>query len=297
MRLDPWHTEYIMSGTFAPIIIISAAVFLAVLWVRTSRRAVRAERKIRELNAEIKRLGDRAGERDALKSEVITIIAHQLRAPLSIVRDYAALFLEGALGPSSALARQSMQKVHAATEQLLGVVTALFEFSRLEGEGGAPSTENIAVDTIVADAMQELEAVAKAKRIALNFQNRTGGRRAVRADATKIRQAVHHLIDNALRYTSAGRVHVALGPETVGARPWLRLDVIDTGIGIQASDINGLFSKFNRTEEARRIRPDGLGLGLYTVKKIIEAHGGEVGAESAGLGHGSTFWMRLPIAI
>lgn len=277
--------------------IFFAAVFLAVLWIRLVRREAKAEKKIRELSAELGRLSDQAEEHDALKSEVIAIIAHQLRAPLAVVRDYASLFLEGALGSSSALARQSMQKVHAATEHLLGVVTGLFEFTRLEGEGGAYAMQNIAVDAIVVDAMRELEAIAKAKRIALNFQNRTGGRRAVRADAAKIRQAVRHLIDNALRYTSAGRVHVELGPETVGTRPWLRLNVVDTGIGIQSSDINRLFSKFSRTEEARRIRPDGLGLGLYTVKKIIEEHGGEVGAESAGLGHGSTFWVRLPIAV
>ncbi len=285
-----------MSGAFG-FAIFAIAVFTAGFLVHLVRKAGRAERKVRELQQEVEVLRAKKGEPDAVKSEVIAIIAHQLRAPLSVVRDYASLFLEGALGPSSALARQSMEKVHAATEHLLGVVTDLFEFSRLDGEGSAYAMEDIAVDTIVADALRELETTANAKRIALNFKNRTGGRRAVRADAVKIRQAVHHLIDNALRYTSAGRVHVELEPETVGSRPWLRLNVVDTGIGIQSSDIKRLFSKFGRTEEARRIRPDGLGLGLYTVKKIIEEHGGEVGVESAGLGHGSTFWVRLPIAM
>jgi signal transduction histidine kinase len=297
MRFRPWHTEFIMPGTLIRLTILLTAVFLAVFWIRLVRRGARAEKKIQELNGELTRLRGRTEGPDAAKAEVIAIIVHQLRAPLAVVRDYAALFLEGVLGPSSALAQQSMEKVHAATEHLLGVVTDLFEFSRLEGEGGAYATEDIAVDAIVADAMRELEAIAKAKRIALHFQNRTGGRRAVRADAAKIRQAVHHLIDNALRYTSAGRVHVELVPETVGSRPWLRLSVQDTGIGIQSADISRLFEKFSRTEEARRIRPDGLGLGLWAVKKVVEAHGGEVGAESAGLGHGSTFWVRLPIAL
>lgn len=286
-----------MPGTFTRVIVLFTAVFLAALWIRLVRRTAKAEKKIQELNGELTRLRGLTEGPDAAKAEVVAIIAHQLRAPLSVIRDYASLFLEGALGPSSGLARQSMQKVHAAAEHLLGLVTGLFEFSRLEGEGDAHAMQGIAVDAIVADTLRELEAIAKAKRIALHFQNRTGGRRAVRADAAKIRQAVHHLIDNALRYTSRGRVHVELGPETAGSRPWLRLNVHDTGIGIQPADIKHLFSKFSRTEEARRIRPDGLGLGLYSVKEIIEEHGGEVGAESAGLGHGSTFWVRLPIAL
>ncbi len=286
-----------MPGTLTRLIILLTAVLLAVLWIRLVKRAAQAERKIRELSDELMRLRGRTEGPDAAKSEAIAIIAHQLRAPLAVIRDYAALFLEGAFGPSSALGRQSMEKMHAATEHLLGIVTGLFEFSRLEEGRGAYAMRDIAVDAIVADALRGLAAVAKAKHITLNFQNRTGGRRAVMADAAKLGQAVYHLIDNALCYTARGRVQVELAPETVGSRPWLRLNVMDTGIGVQSADIKGLFSKFSRTEEARRIRPDGLGLGLYTVKKIIEEHGGEVGAESAGLGHGSTFWLRLPLAL
>ena len=277
--------------------ILLAAALVAWGWIRIVRRASRAEQKAAELAAEVERLQSRLERVDAAKSEFIAITSHQLRAPLAVIREYARILLDGTLGPASGLARESLQKVLGASEQLLGIVTDFFELARIEGGRMAYASEHVAVDTLVDDIMREHEPVALAKGIALSFANRSAMRRATNADPAKLSEAISHLVDNALRYTAAGRVHIELTPEIIGNRGWLKLNVSDTGIGIRPTDIPDLFVKFGRTEEARSIRPDGLGLGLYTARRIVESHGGKIGAESPGLGHGSLFWVRLPATL
>lgn len=286
-----------MPGTSVRIAIFAAAALIAWGWIRMTRRAARAEEKAAELAAEIERLQSHLDRLDAAKSEFIAIASHQLRAPLAVIREYARLFLDGTLGPASDLARQSMQKVLGASEQLLGIITDFFELSRIEGGRAAYASEHVAVDTLVADVMRELKPVARAKGIALSFADRSAHRRVTNADPARLREALSHIVDNALRYTSAGRVHIELVPEVIENRGWLKVSVSDTGIGVRPADIPNLFAKFGRTEEARRIRPDGLGLGLYAARRIVESHGGKIGAESAGLGHGSLFWVRLPATL
>ncbi|MBI4132276.1 MAG: HAMP domain-containing histidine kinase [Candidatus Sungbacteria bacterium] len=283
-----------MPNGVASIAILFAAALVVWGWTRLVRRAGRAERRIVELGDEIKRLQEEIGRHDAAKSEFIAMASHQLKAPLAVIHEYVRLFLEGALGPATALARQSMQKVFAASGQLLGTVSEFFELARLEQGRLEGAAERVALDALAAGIIRSFEPQARAKGIHISFENRGADRRATKADPVRLNTALAHLVDNAVRYTAAGRVHVELLPEIRDNRGWLKFAVSDTGIGIRPSDIGSLFTKFGRTEEARRIRPDGLGLGLYAVKRIIEEHGGEVGVTSPGLGQGSVFWLRLP---
>ena len=77
----------------------------------------------------------------------------------------------------------------------------------------------------------------------------------------------------------------------------MRLSIKDTGIGIKPADVQMLFAKFSRTEEAKKHDPNGMGIGLFFVKRVIGDHGGSVGAESEGIGKGSTFWFELPVNV
>jgi len=101
-------------------------------------------------------------------------------------------------------------------------------------------------------------------------------------------------VDNAIKYSEHGSVELVLRKLGPGNSQRLALSVKDSGIGVKPEDIPKLFGKFVRSENAKRIRPDGMGLGLYIVKRIVEDHKGHVRVESEGVGKGSTFSVELP---
>lgn len=281
--------EFFLQGA-----ILAASTFLFILLIRAMNREVRSREEISVLadhlaaaNAELKRL-------DEAKSEFISIASHQLRAPLTVIKGYVSMFLEGTLGQISTLAQESMKKVAISAEQLIHLVADLLDLSRIEAGRMKYDFGRMVPGALVGEVVAELDATAKAKGIGLRFENRAPGA-AVKADAGKIREVVMNLVDNAVKYTSAGEVGVTLDIHDSGGSRRIRIEVRDTGIGIRREDLNRMFTKFARTEEARRLRPDGLGLGLYVVKKIIEDHGGTVSVSSPGLGRGSTFAVELPI--
>lgn len=273
-------------------LLLSAA--FGYLLIRSVMREVRDKERISELarelasaNAELKRL-------DQAKSEFISIAGHQLRAPLTVIKGYVSMFLEGSLGPASDSGRESMKKVFVSTEQLVRLVGDLLDLSRIEAGQLKYDFRKVFLADVVAEVMKELEITAKAKGLAFVHRTIDTRRSAVQADPDKIREVVMNLLDNAIKYTASGWVNVELIPEERGGRKRITLAVTDSGIGITAADLGKMFTKFARTEEAKRLRPDGMGLGLYIVKKIIEDHGGRVSVTSRGLGQGSTFSVALP---
>lgn len=263
--------------------------------IRSVLREVRIREEMQRLatelataNAELKRL-------DAAKSEFISIASHQLRAPLTVIKGYVSLLLEGTLGAVTERTRESMRKVMISAEQLVRLIGDMLDLSRIEAGRLKYNFQPLAFDGVVAEVVQELEVNARQKGLAFSYENRNTAKRTITGDADKLREVVFNLIDNAIRYTATGRVRVELYPETVASREWLTLTVQDTGIGIDASEKQRLFTKFGRTEEAKRIRADGMGLGLYLVKKIADDHGGRAGADSPGVGQGSTFAVSFPV--
>ena len=111
-------------------------------------------------------------------------------------------------------------------------------------------------------------------------------------DPDKMREVVINLVHNAIKYTSNAKVTVHL--EKTDDKN-IRLSVCDGGMGIKKEDLSRLFTKFVRTDEAKASDPNGMGIGLYFVKRVVEDHGGRVGVESEGMGKGSIFTVELPL--
>lgn len=281
--------EFTLQGA----ILLASAVFFWLL-IRAMNREVEQREKIESLATELAHANEELKKLDASKSEFISIASHQLRAPLTVIKGYVSLLLEGSLGPVSEKTKEAMHKVAISAEQLVKLIADMLDLSRIEGGRLRYNFQPVVFDSIVDEVAKEFEINAKAKGLSFIYQNRNFEKKPVRADPDKIREVVVNLIDNAIKYTSAGRVALELYPETRDGKGWLTLKVQDNGIGISAQDIPKMFTKFGRTEEARRIRPDGMGLGLYVVKKIIDDHGGRVWVESGGLGRGSAFFVELP---
>lgn len=284
--------EFALQGA----ILASSAVFFWLL-IRAINREVESREQIQKLASDLASANKELKKLDAAKSEFISIASHQLRAPLTVIKGYASMLLEGSLGAVPNLVKESMQKVMVSAEQLVRLIADMLDLSRIEAGRMKYNFSHVMLDDVVSEVVRELESVAKARGLSLTFENQNTAKRRVNGDPDKLREVVMNLVDNAIKYTAAGRIAVTLVPEnanSANSRQWLTLKVRDTGLGVSRADIPKLFTKFTRTEEAKRIRADGLGLGLYLVKKIVEDHGGKVRIESPGLGEGSTFYVSLP---
>lgn len=245
-------------------------------------------RKLAESNDALKKF-------DQAKSEFISIAGHQLRAPLTVIKGYVSMFLEGSLGPITAKAKNAFAKTAISTEQLIKLVADLLNLSRIEAGRFQYEFVDDGLLGIVEEVVAEFTPKAKAKGLAFVFEDNIKKEPPLSIDRDKIREVVVNLVDNAIKYSKTGEVLVSMGESRTKGQGALRLSVKDSGLGIKKEDLGRLFTKFVRTEEARVSDPNGLGLGLYFVKRVAEDHGGKVWAESEGLGKGSTFVVELPL--
>lgn len=239
-------------------------------------------------NAGLKRL-------DQTKSEFISIASHQLRAPLTVIKGYLSLALEGTLGQIPKQAKESLGKAAFSTEQLVKLVNELLNLSRIES---GKIQYNFAVndlDKIITEVVDEFKSQAKDKGVILRLKLEKLP--PFMFDRDKMRELVINYVHNAVKYTLKGNIDIQseIVKKTTGQ--FVRFSVTDQGIGIDKEDVSRLFQKFTRTEQAKLSDPNGMGLGLYFVKRIAQDHGGNAWAESLGLGKGSTFIMEIPFKL
>jgi signal transduction histidine kinase len=223
---------------------------------------------------------------DMLKSEFVSTVSHDLRAPLTLMRGYATML--SMVGAMNEQQKDFVRKIHESVEQMTQLVDNLLDLGRIEAGVGL-NLETVNVDSVVQDVSGAYQAQAANKRISL-ATDVAGGMRPIEADLTLLRQAVANLVDNAIKYTQAG------GRVTLRARQHdgrQTISVEDTGVGIAPTDQARLFEKFYRARRSETLREKGSGLGLAIVKSVVEQHGGRVTVESR-LGVGSTFTLELP---
>lgn len=266
-------------------------VVFGILLMRSVRREVEQREKLEVLSLELAEANERLEELDKLKSEFVSMAGHQLRAPLTVIKGYTSLILEGTVQGASDKVKEVLGKVMFSTEQLVKLVSGLLDLSRIEAGKIKYDFTRGDLAKIAEEVIDKFRPGAQKKGLEIIFENKAGGPAVLIFDQDKIREAVINYIDNAIKYSDKGRIAVTL--EQSGSN--LRLAVKDAGLGIKAEDISEMFGKFHRTEEARVKDPNGMGIGLYFVKRVVEDHGGKVGAYSQGLGKGSTFWMEVPI--
>ncbi len=287
----------IIFATELSIIIFRSSVFLlilsfGILLIRSVRKEVEQRERMEVLTKQLEEANEELKKLDAAKSEFISIASHQLRAPLTVIRGFVSLVIEGSYGAVSDQIKEALGKVAYSTVQLVKLVSDLLNLSRIEaGKIRYEMKQSDFLDTVT-KVVEEFRPNAEKKGLRLAFVNNAGAIPSFVFDADKIREAVVNLTDNAIKYSTQGEVKITLEKS---APDRVRLSVKDTGIGVSKEDLPRLFTKFIRTEDARLHDPNGMGIGLYFVKRVLDDHGGRVGVESEGLGKGSTFWVELPI--
>ena len=222
-------------------------------------------------------------------SDVLHVIFHELRTPLSSIQGYASLLLTGELGSLTAQQRAPLERVRDLTSYLTALMTNLNQWVKLADQNAPMGWEPVDLDRLVKTLCHDLkaEAARKGVRLVAQVPSRFAPLWAERAGLT---QVLINLITNAVKFTpTKGRVTVSL-QETRGT---VRLSISDTGVGIARKAIPELFKEFYHEDKPEVGAVGGTGLGLAIVKRITERHHGVVTVTSQ-VQHGSTFCVALP---
>ena len=227
-------------------------------------------------------------EIDELKSDFVSTVSHDLRSPLTLMRGYATMLeLVGNLNQQQ---MGYIRKIITGVESMSRLIENLLDLGRIEAEIGL-KLETLSIHDIITTVTEALELHAKQKNITLHVSESAQTMPLIEADQALLQQALHNLVENAIKYTpEGGEVRVNYGVDNTQ----MLFVVQDNGVGISPIDQERLFEKFYRVERREITEQKGTGLGLAIVKSIAEQHGGEVWVESE-LGVGSTFYLAIPI--
>jgi len=240
--------------------------------------------RIREQIAELE-------EQDLLRREMVANVSHDLRTPLTHLQGYieTVLLKEESLAPEAR--REYLEIALRHGERLGRLVSDLFELAKLDALREPIECERLPVGELVQDVAQKFSLTARDRGLFLNT-GLEGGHKIILADVGLMECALENVLENALRYTPEGGnidIRVAVADQ------WLRIEIQDTGPGIEPEDVSQVFDRFYRAHRPDDEDDRGAGLGLAIAKRAAELHGGSLYCESK-MGEGTTFRFELPAA-
>lgn len=286
---------FIPLDNLSNIILISITLLLAVIFgimlIHSVKKEDQRKAELQLMSDKLASANDQLRKLDNTKSEFISIASHQLRTPLTAIKGFLSLLMEGSYGKMEEKQMDVINKVYTSNERLIALVEDLLNISRIESGRMEFKLEPWSIEGIVKEVVDTFVLKAKEHNLYLETKFMEDPLPKLTIDGGKVREVVSNFVDNAIKYTPKGGVNVKITREGANAR----VTVSDTGIGIPATELPYLFSKFSRGKDTSRLNTGGTGLGLYVGKSMIEANGGKVWAESEGEGRGSRFIIELPI--
>jgi signal transduction histidine kinase len=249
-------------------------------------------RKLEKTNTELRDANFYLQKLDKAKSEFLSIASHQLRTPLTGIKGHLSMILEGDFGKVAPELSKIIQEVYESSNRLTRLVNVFLNVSRIESGRFQVDKIKFSLTDLVEQVVKELNSGAIRKNLILTLKKTKVKMPDVFADKDKIKDVLLNLVDNSIKYTPAGKIDVTV--EKLEDNK-LKVMISDTGVGIDPEEATKLFAKFSRGDGIAQVDTTGSGLGLYIAKKIVEAHGGKIWAESDGKGKGSRFIFELPI--
>lgn len=240
--------------------------------------------------SELRHANDSLKSMDEQKNEFISMAAHELRGPLTAIRGYLSMMLDGDGGPITAKMRDFLVDTTAINDRLVRLVNNMLNVSRIERGELTIQPEIVSMSQVVRGAYAAFKYEAQRKGLVYSMKLPEGVSDYVRVDPDRLNEVISNLLSNAVKYTLAGYVTVRVFmKDNVG----VRVEISDSGPGISAEEQEKLFRKFYRVASIAG-KTIGTGLGLYISKLLIEKFGGKIGVESE-VNRGSTFWIELPV--
>ncbi len=229
---------------------------------------------------------------DEVKSQFVSVAAHELRTPLASIMGYVELLLEIYASTFDDKQSHYLKVIERSAGRLLTITNNLLDITYIETGRVELLLQPVNLQLLMHDVIDELRPLldAKQQQISLSVEDEIPN---ALCDDERVMQIVANLLSNANKYTGEGGA-IAITLQRAQTEGFIQIAVSDSGTGISESDQKRLFERFYRTEDARLSNASGTGLGLSIVQSLVELHGGEIWSQSR-LGRGSTFYVTLPI--
>ena len=247
------------------------------------QRVDAATKELRRSNAQLQKL-------DEAKDDFISMASHQLRTPLTSIKGYLSMMIEGDVGKITPEQTHVLNEAFISSERMVRLIGDFLNVSRLQTGKFVIDKHPVDLALLVQRELDSLEPNAAARGMKFVYKAPKNLPK-FDLDESKIQQVIMNFSDNALYY-SKENAKITVSLKKTG--DWVEFIVKDKGIGVPEVEQNHLFDKFFRATNARRVRPDGTGVGLFLAKKVVHDHYGQIIFESKE-GKGSSFGFRLPL--
>lgn len=245
--------------------------------VTLQEKVEQATRKLQKTNEKLKTL-------DETKDEFISMASHQLRTPLTSVKGYLSMVIEGDAGDLNEMQHKLLDQAFTSSQRMVYLIADLLNVSRLRTGKFIIEAAPTNLADVIQGEVEQLVETASSRGLTLKY-DKPENFPTLMLDETKVRQVIMNFIDNAIYYTPTGG-NITIKLKDLGQS--VEYTVVDDGIGVPKAEQHHLFSKFYRAGNAKKARPDGTGLGLFMARKVIVAQGGSIVFKSTE-GKGSTF--------
>jgi len=280
------------------IVVIFTLLFVIILGyalIKSVKREVEQRERLETLrlrleqsNLNLEVANDKLKGLDQLKTEFVSLASHQLRSPLTAIKGYTSMLVQGDYGEMDPKVKETIERIMESSNNLTLVVEDLLNVSKIESGGMKYEMTKFDFGELSLGVVKELSITAEKKGLKLISNIKNDTKYFVNGDKEKLRQVLINLIDNSMKYTQKGKIEVGMNISSGK----VILDIKDTGIGIEKGKEEALFEKFSRGS-GTKLDTGGSGIGLYLVREIMKAHGGRVWVESEGVGKGSTFFVEI----
>jgi len=295
MVLSPTRGDLIIDA-----IIFTSTTFFGFLLINGIKQEIHAREEVHLLADRLADANQELGYKntqlrimDQQKSEFVSIASHQLRTPLTAIKGYTSMLLEDSFGKLTDEQRTPVQKIFLSSERMVEMVADFLNVSKIEQGEMVYAFSVVDIGILLTEMTEEFTHTATKKGITLKLlKEPKKGEFIVFADEGKVRQIFSNLLDNAIKYTEKG--WITLDIKENKATKMITVSIADSGVGLSPDDILHLFGKFARGSQGQRQNTGGSGLGLYVVRKMLEAQHGTIRVDSPGLEKGSTFTIELP---
>lgn len=250
--------------------------------------------KVRVATAELRNANEELKDLDKAKDEFISMASHQLRTPLTAVRGYTSMVMDGDFGRITGEQKETLKQSFDAATRMTRLVDDLLNVSRMQSGKFKIERGDVDLNKVVPEEVSLLDTTAQMKHVAITFHPPKKHVPMLSIDEGKTRQCLMNLMDNAVYYSSTGKSPGKVDVYLEADGDWVSFRVVDNGIGVPKAQQKKLFQKFYRAPNAQKTRPDGTGLGLFLVGRVVKDQAGEIIFESEE-GKGSTFGFRLPV--
>ncbi len=254
--------------------------------------SIKASHMLIRRDLDLTRANEKLHELDQAKSNFISIIAHQLRTPLSGIKWTLNMVVSESLGPLNNEQKSFLMKCYESNERLILLINDMLGADRIDSEKIKYHFVPTQIFDLVDNVLFELTSIIKNKDLKVAFTNKDRKLPQVSIDPEKMRAVIQNLLENAVKYTPLnGTIEIGF-EEKEG---FIQVSINDSGVGIPEKDKKNIFNRFFRASNAVKVQTDGSGLGLFIAKGIIEKHGGKIWFESK-VGEGTTFYVTIPIS-